>query len=161
MSATRIRTDCVALDTCLRPFPLNSFKFAILKSGTFAAPVILLIDWRGISWAVRNRRYHPSRADFGVEHREQICTIEGDEGSREREKREREKRKKRRSVHLGRKGNLFLTIHTTCHTQPYTDAWNTKQRHSGARRLCVTFVRKGEKEEKLHSSWAQVMLLNE
>lgn len=36
---------------------------------------------------------------------------------------------------------------------------------SGARRLCVTFARKRErekkKEEKLHSSRAQVMLLNE
>jgi len=45
-------------------------------------------------------------------------------------------------MHFERRGNFFLIIHTTPHILRH------KSKDSGARRLCVTFARKGESERE-------------
>lgn len=73
------------------------------------------------------------------------------------------KREEKVPVHPEGRGNLSFFFNYPRKTHVTHETHKSKD-ISGARRLCVTFAREGEtekKEEKLHSSRAQVMLFNE
>lgn len=61
---------------------------------------------------------------------------------KEEKKLDRELNDKKISVHFERRGNFFLTIYTIATHLRH------KSKDSGARRLCVTFARKGESVRK-------------